>query len=358
MDIAKIDRNFAVNDVHEENGGYQSIDQPPFAIYGVMKDEKGYCRVPAEVARRTSEGVEMLNRHTAGGIIRFATDSPSITLKAENPINVSIMSHMTVAGVCGFEVFSGTHFMGTFVPQMPIEGFTQKKILYTEKTPVDEDGFRDITIYMPLYGGYRDIFIKVEEGCHIRPGKTFRNEKPVVFYGHSITQGGCASSPAKAYTNMVSRSMDLYHINLGFSGSGKGEPAMAEYIAGLDMAALVMDYDFNAPTPEYLEATHRPFFEIIRKKNPDLPVLFATTSPKFLGAMSGEAIKRRQKIVYTTYQAALAAGDKNVYYLNCEEIFGEEIDFSECTVEGSHPNDIGMLIMKKGFEQKLREMGI
>ena len=52
-----------------------------------------------------------------------------------------------------------------------------------------------------------------------------------MFYGTSITQGGCACRPGMAYTNILSRQFNVEVINLGFSGSGRGEPEVARTIA-------------------------------------------------------------------------------------------------------------------------------
>ena len=57
-----------------------------------------------------------------------------------------------------------------------------------------------------------------------------------------------------------------------FRGGAKGETVMAEAIAKLDMAVFVYDYDYNAPNAAHLLKTHEPFFQIIRKAQPDLPV--------------------------------------------------------------------------------------
>ena len=354
-DISKIDANFAASDCIK-GGDFISIDEAPFKIYGLIKDENGYCRVPQSVADNTNEGTALLNRDLAGGIVRFATNSPTLAVKAENPVVCNVMPHMAVLGSCGFTAFERKRFLASFRPGIPVNGVLEEKTLAYDEKGIFPDGFHEITLYLPLYGGYKDISLKVAKGCEIRPAKPFKNEKPVVFYGSSITQGGCASTSANAFTNMISRDMDLYCINLGFSGSSRGETAMAEYIASLEMSVFVMDYDHNAPSAEHLEATHKKFFETIRAKHPELPIIIATSIPDI--GWKDEYYARRRNVIYATYKAAKESGDNNVYFLNGEDFFNSDIPFDDCTVDGCHPNDIGMFMMKKGFEKVLEKLNI
>ena len=67
----------------------------------------------------------------------------------------------------------------------------------------------------------------MDEGAVIKPARPFALSKPVVFYGTSITQGGCASRPGMSYTAIVGRKLNLDFVNQGFSGNGLGEPEVA-----------------------------------------------------------------------------------------------------------------------------------
>ena len=146
--------------------------------------------------------------------------------------------------------------------------------------------------------------------------------------------------------------LDMNFINLGFGGLAKGEAAMAEYIASLDMAAFVYDYDFNAPTVEHLTATHEPFFKIIREKNPTLPIIMFSRPCSF---RTGEAdTAARFAVVKQTYDNAKAAGDENVYILNGLDFFPEY--GPECTVDGTHPNDFGYRFMAEKISATLKKI--
>ena len=130
-------------------------------------------------------------------------------------------------------------------------------------------------------------------------------------------------------------------VNLGFSGNAKGEAEMANLIATLQMSAFVMDYDHNAPDVEHLEKTHETFFNIIRKAQPELPVIFLS-KPDFDKNPDINALRR--EVIYNTYISALNNNDKHVYFVDGQTLFGEK-DRDACTVDGCHPNDLGFMRM-------------
>ena len=115
---------------------------------------------------------------------------------------------------------------------------------------------REYTLNLPLFNEIYELYIGVEKGSSLVSHNDYRIEKPVVFYGSSITQGVEASRPGTSYESVISRNIDCDYINLGFAGCAKGEEEIAEYISEIDMSAFIMDYDHNAPDSEHLKKTH------------------------------------------------------------------------------------------------------
>ncbi|MEG1980076.1 MAG: SGNH/GDSL hydrolase family protein, partial [Victivallaceae bacterium] len=148
------------------------------------------------------------------------------------------------------------------------------------------------------------------------------------------------------------RAVDAPQINLGFSGCGRGEFGVAKAIAGLDLSCFVMDYDHNAPSAEHLEATHEKFFQIIRERNPQLPIIIITKCDiwRHIGY---EVNSQRREVIRRTYDNAVAAGDKNVYFIDGETLFGT-VNRNECTVDTCHPNDLGFYRMFEHILPTLR----
>ena len=152
------------------------------------------------------------------------------------------------------------------------------------------------------------------------------------------------------YNSIISQDLDVDFYNFGFSGSARGEMAIADCIADIPMSVFVYDYDHNAPTVEHLKKTHEPFFRRIREKNPDLPVVMVT-KPVFFHWDSVDACA---EVIHATYQNAVDAGDKNVYFVDGREFFGDKAPM--CSCDDCHPNDLGFYMMAEKIEPIIRKI--
>lgn len=343
-DISKIDKNFAiVTKIEKQNIKFYKIDDAPFKIYGVFMENGKYRRMPENVAQNVSVGVYSLHTNTAGGRVRFVTDSPYITVNAHFGEPLRKMSHFALTGSTGFDLYSDNKYVKTLVPPYDVKNGYENIIEFEDKAE------REITINFPLYTDVKDLYIGLSDDAIVKQAKPYKREKPVVYYGSSITQGGCASRPGMAYQAIVSRTFDYNYINLGFSGSALAEEEMIEYIKNLDMSIFVYDYDYNAPTVEYLENTHEKMFKQIRSKNADLPVIIMTR-PKFY---LDDEEKQRHEIIQTTYKNAVKSGDKNVYLIDGKELCALCEDSG--TVDGCHPTDLGFMSMARALIRVISE---
>ena len=350
MKITEIDKNFAVEtNIKRDNVVFYNIDDEPFRIYGVYRDGDKYRRLPSEVASQTvDDRVAALSMNTAGGRVRFVTDSPYVIVKVFSPAPDPV-PHFALCGMAGVDMYvnfgDGERYRKTFLPPINFTDSFDGVYDFGDSVPV-----RTVTLNLPLYNDVFSIFVGIKEGSRLEEAPDYAIESPVLFYGSSITQGGCASRPGMSYEAMLSRRLDMNFINLGFSGSAKGDGVIAEYIASLNLSAFVYDYDHNATTPEDLERTHKPFFDIIREKQPTLPIIIMP-KPRYYRA---EIEARRSGIVRATYEAALAAGDKNVYFIDGPELMAQVLD--DGTVDGVHPTDVGFKSMADAIAPVLEKI--
>ena len=354
MRIEDIDKNMKVEtDITEPDIVWLNARQAPFALYGVQYDEKQSCyvRFPQAVADAVSKGVADLNHCTAGGRVRFRTNSSFIAIRAVQK-NRNMMDHMPLLGQSGFDLYRRTEngseiYYRSFRPAFGIkEGYS---------SPQRTDGaMADYTINMPLYDNVHELYVALKKDALLEAPTPYAVEKPIVYYGSSITQGGCASRPGNSYQAMLSRRLNADHINLGFSGQGKAEPQMCEYLAKLcnGASAFVCNYDWNAVTEEYLEQTHLPLYRAVRKANPDLPILFLS-EPEVV--LNPARMLPRMEIIRKTYLTAKAEGDEKVWFLPGTKIY-EGDHWDTCTVDGCHPNDLGFYRMAMAIEPYLKEM--
>ena len=349
MDISRIDKNFAIESNIQRDGlVFKNVLTENFALHGIFYEDGRFRRIPKEIAEATSRGVYYLHTNTAGGRIRFSTDSLYIVLKA-NLGKAHLMTHMAATGIYGFdmyEIIDGKEvWVKTYRPKPDTVDWFEDVLDYSERK------MRSFVINFPLYNDVCELYLGLEETATVGVAPDYTIKTPIVYYGSSITQGGCASRPGTSYPAIISRELDCDYLNLGFSGNAKGETVMAEYIAGLEMSVLVYDYDHNAPNPEHLAATHEPMFKIIREKNPTLPILMLSSIKQ---DKTGPFAERRE-IIRKTYENAKAAGDENVYFLDGSTLIPQEIN-NEAKVDGIHPTDLGFYFMAQGIGNALKEI--
>jgi len=335
MDISQIDKNFEICSPIPDDIEWHSIREDAFTLYGLIDcGDNGFRRLPEEISKAIGPELDNLSRETSGGRIRFKTDSINVAIRVSFEF-ASLMSHMAFVNAGGFDLYENTAFGSTFRGSYrpPCNG----KPAYAFNLWAGQ-GMKDLTINFPSYGSPLSVEIGIQKGSRLEKTDGYKNCDPIVFYGSSITQGGCASRPGLTYANYISRRFNMDYYNFGFSGNGKGEESVVRYMASLPMSVFVSDYDHNAPSFEHLEETHYRMYEIIREAHPNIPY-FMISKPDFDNDPNGAP--RRRDIIYNSYLKAREKGDRNVYFIDGKRIF-EGNDRADCTIDGCHPNDLGM----------------
>jgi lysophospholipase L1-like esterase len=175
-----------------------------------------------------------------------------------------------------------------------------------------------------------------------------------VFYGTSITQGGCASRPGMAYPSIIGRQLDWPIVNLGFSGNGKTEPEMAALLAELDPAAYVLDSLPNLDVAQVAERVE-PFFQALRAAHRETPIILVEnvnyTNTGFIDSRRTK-VTDANALLRQLYERLKGAGDARVYYVPAFALLGGD---GEDTVDGTHPTDLGFVRMAQGMAPVIRE---
>lgn len=326
---------------------FHSCTQPPFSIHGLLgrREPGAFWRLPDEVIDTVSESVSQIARRASGARVRFRTNSRRIVFRMGLK-TLEVAQCMPLSGSAGADVFLGTGARSRYAALIAPEHYGSR----TVESVLETDGsLEQVTVNLPRNEALDFLEIGVEDGAELLAPLPYRYRQPVVFYGSSITEGGAASRPGNAYTSLVCRNLDSDYINLGFARSAKGEQEMARFIAGLSMSVFVLDYDHNAPTPEFLRKTHRPFFQVVREAQPQLPILMLSR-PNFFRNPEDAALRRQ--IIRETYEAARRQGDDRVYFLDGESLLPGPSP-SNCTVDGIHPNDAGFMYMAQVIQPVL-----
>ncbi len=325
---------------------YSFLDEP-VKVFGIVDFEKKkkFQRLPDELIEKIPR-LGGLGIRTPGVRVAVRTNSAHITVRMKLT-SVNPDQGIPIFGSHSAYVFSGDRQTSTYLGIIAPGGYG---ITEFEATYTKENVMEDVTVWLPRNPVISSVEIGVDDDAEVEAPTPYKYPKPVLFYGSSITEGGCPSVGFNAYTSLLSRKLDCDFYNFGFSANAKGDLNMAEYIASLDISVLVMDYDYNAPSAAFLKETHEPFFKYIRERRPDLPVVFLSR-PAIV--CSKDDIARRD-IVYETYKHAKDAGDENVWFVDGIEMFPDE-DRQLCSVDTCHPNDHGFHLMAQKIAPVLGE---
>lgn len=325
-----------------------SLFDAPLKVYGVPNFEKDKIlqRLPEEVMEKLPH-LGHIGRRTAGGRVAFKTNSTlfkvKVTLKTLSvDFGMSLYACQSVQVMLG-ERDNCRHIGLAYPPDYDTKVFEKE---FSKSSELEQ-----ITLYFPRNELLENIEVFVEDDAIVTEPTPYKYEKPVVFYGSSITEGAAAMNSSNAYNATLSRWLDFDYINLGFSGLAKGELEMADYINTLDMSVFVYDYDHNAPSIQHYIDTHKPFFDRIRAAHPDVPIIIMTRPSE----VYVDYMKKHREIALETYNSAIAAGDKNVYFIDGEQFYGND-NRNMCSMDDCHPNDLGFYRMASVIRPVLEEI--
>jgi len=324
---------------------YLTLSTPQFELGGLIHpdDNQGeFYRVPYErkdefLSNLLESAYSSLLNHTSGGTVRFRTNTHAIVVKATLE-NMSGGEHGSSMGFNGLEVYVGT---GNDRVYCEARGQALVGNTFSEVVHLPE-GYKEVMITLPNYSGIKELTIGIPADAEIAE-PTERDHAPILYYGTSITQGACASRSWLGFANLTARWLNTDLIHLGFSGSGRGEQIMADYIASYanDISAFVMNYDGNSSEAEMRERCY-PVYKTVRDANPDLPIFLM--SAVYANDVRPDYREECYKIMKETYDRAVAEGDTNVYLIDCRDVFPEDIRTLRdiCVVDYCHLTDTGM----------------
>ena len=195
--------------------------------------------------------------------------------------------------------------------------------------------------------------IGIESGSTITKPETDK-KLPIVFYGTSILQGGCASRPGMVFTSIISRKLNVDCINFGFSGNGRMDPPMAELISGIKASYYVIDCLPNMTAKQVTDSVV-PLAKAIRAKNPKTPIVFVEnveyTRAKFQASLLNSMNEKNQALK-TEFDKLVKGGMKDLIYISAEGSIGTD---NEGTVDGTHLTDLGFLRYADYLIEKFKE---
>ena len=317
-------------------------DASEFPLYGKVNDQTDgmYERLPSYLKGISRDPVWYLGTHSAGLFMRFRSNSTSIHVRWESTYN-NTMTHMTDTGTKGLDLYALVDGEWRHVCSAQPQGAKSERKIIANMDPVE----REYMLYLSLYDGVKSVEIGVDQGATLlHPAvDSPKREKPIVMYGTSLLQGGCANRPGMAFTNIIGRRLDREVINLGFSGNAMLDMEIAQLMASVeDPGVFVLDYAPNAW--DYLiDEKGEDFFYVLREAHPEVPVIFIEDVIFPFTIFDNrilEEVTKKNNAQKRLYEKLKKAGEKNIYYIGAEGMIGED---GEATVDGTHFTDLGAM---------------
>ncbi len=352
-DVAKWDPRMAADNAVIDTNGVKWIDGKYLPIEGRMYDDVAhyYSRLPDSLTTNVNGGVRSMRTHTSGMLFRFRTDSSFIIVKMAPLGGWSSMGHMTEVGTSGWDVYRRDDKLGKWFfvtsehgsQSVPAEDMKNGRVKY-----INWRSGEACIINLPLYNGVAEFRLGIAKGAKIESAGPHLglSQKPVVFYGTSITHGGCCTRPGLGFVNIVGRDLDVPVVGLGFSGSGKMEFELSDVIARIDASCYVLDCLWNMGD-DMVAKRYEPFIRNLRAKRPGVPIVMAEQCDVYCKPPCG-----KDRIIRKLYAKLITEGWENLVYLPKNWMYPGD---GEGTVDGCHPNDLGMRSLATAFGGAVKE---
>ncbi len=308
-----------------------------------------FDRLPSSAQASVTTNVWNLSRDSAGMMVRFMTDAPAIHVHYRLTKSNLAMPHMPATGVSGVDLYARDSD-GKWRWVQVTRPTTQE--VKTEMIKGLAPGYREYAAYLPLYNGVEFLSLGVAEGSRFE-GLTPR-QKPIVFYGTSITHGACASRPGMVHTGILGRRLDVPVVNLGFSGNGRMDQAVGEYLAQIDASVYVIDCLPNMG-PADVTAKCIPLVKQLRAARPDTPIVLVEDrrfTNDWITPAKHQFHSENHAALKAAFEELQQSGVKQLVYVPGDLLYGDD---SEGATDASHASDLGFMRQALIFEPVLRQ---
>ena len=353
-----VDRNMNVARISTDDIQWLSADATPLVLEGFAfrNRDGGFRRLPVNTPQcRYSHNVNLLANMSAGGILRFRSDTPKMLVRATVRTHNNVGDIMS-CGRCGFDLYAeGKYIASTHINfDLLKRTYSYTALLFDCANPAKT--MLSFELNFPLYAEVLNFELGISADAHVDAPFSRRFSRPLILYGTSIEQGCCASRPGFGLCNILARRLDREVLNFGFAGSALGEGEIARTLATIrDPAAYVLAYDANVNTKR-LESTLCPFCTILRRQHPVTPIVTVSLL-RFPGERllhsggDSDSVERAERT--RIHRKNLAYWKKNIHFLDGFVVLGD--NFAEYFVDGCHPNDNGMLLYAESLANELQQ---
>ena len=309
-----------------------------------------------------------LSLDATGVAIPFTTNSTAIALNWTMGSACAELWHMPASGACGADLFrwddsateaaAGPGVRGAYrfvaaASAFPVGANSSKVFTMIDGLdPLPGGAAARYLLFLSLRGAVSGASIGVvadgssslerDVSYATDDSVTVAGRKPIVWYGTSIDQGGVASRPGSTYTNILTRVLRRVVLNFGFAGNGIMELSVAQFLAPIDAAVIVIDCLPNmnaglvtnrtAPLVQYLRANGH-------QSTPIVLAAGTTYGQHWFEPANNDG---KRAALQAEYDKLVAAGDSALHLVldAKDELFASN-PLVNPTVGGTHPSDLG-----------------
>mmetsp|Transcript_94466 Transcript_94466/g.305642 ORF Transcript_94466/g.305642 Transcript_94466/m.305642 type:complete len:375 (+) Transcript_94466:185-1309(+) len=316
-----------------------------------------YARLPREAQSKVRDAIWGLSLDSAGLAVAFESNASSISVAYELTKASLAWDNMPASGVSGVDLWAADPSTGSWrwvaitkpVTQNISQGLLQ---LQPRGTPCAVWPSRWL-LYFPLYNAVSSLRIGVPEGSSLGPCSgdcgLGLGERPVVWYGSSITQGACASKPGDAYTNAIARALRRPVANFGFAGNCFYEPEVVDFLLAIDAALYVVDCNPNSEALgfDFVHNRSVALVRYMRQRKPNVTIVLASGTkmgPVWLEGTDNQHA-RGTRALSQAYDELVTQGlGRGLSFVDVDGSYAQPDGgiFWEMTVDGLHPSSLGM----------------
>tara|TARA_A100001015_G_C15020414_1_gene727701 strand:- start:1604 stop:2593 length:990 start_codon:yes stop_codon:yes gene_type:complete len=314
-------------------------------IFANEERQYSFQRLPSKYKNKIRKEVWSLSENNAGINIHLSTNSKILKLEWSVKLDFK-MNHMTDTGVKGLDIYECIDNKWCYNSTgLPI-GSNNEHLIKFKNTKR-----KILCIYLPLYDTVTKLNIGIDDSSNLTFLKN--KNKPIVFYGTSITQGGCASRPGMAHTNILSRKTNDPIINLGFSGNGHLEESIGRILREINARCFVIDCLPNVNTSQ-IKSNVIPLVKSIRniEKGYQCPIIFLE-QPIIHDQYIDEDVVYKNRILLQQIKECDKLGLRDIHLIDQNGSLGSD---NETTVDGIHYNDIGFLRYANHIYKSLKKI--
>lgn len=347
-DIKVIDKNMADVLISEDDKIWVDGFSDIFNIHGLYwaKTNKTYHRLLDTL--ETRDNLKALAHHPSGAFISFKTDSTSISVRVKN-LSAAYMAHMSACGQNGLDLYTKVDDEFVFLGTTKINKAEFELTIVKNMDKI----LREFRLYLPIYNELINLEIGFDSSAKIESFNDYRKDN-IIWYGTSISQGGCATRGGMSQSAILERLLKNYEIyNFGFSGNAHLDTEVALSLTEIDNVKYIIIESESNNTYERTKEKLYNFIKILHDANPNAIIYVLSHYPNPLELVNSSFHKAqiRQKALHK--KIVKQFNNKNIIYIDGEKVIKQ--DKYEVTVDGIHQTDLGFMAVAKYFYKLIRK---